>query len=416
MKSILRTTVTSLAVLLAAAGPMTFGVATIVSRPDATLSAGVADVLAEAMLAGMELGERVGQLFIIDLRGEPGSPVRRIDEDIRKTVKRYSPGGVLLFGENIDTVEQTVGLVNALQRISRIPMTIAVDYEGGLVSRLTSSGKIPATRIPPAGMIGEAGSFTSAYEIGRIMGAELGSLGITMNLAPVADVLTNPASMIGNRSFSSDPRVAAAMTGAMVRGIQDAGVSSVVKHFPGHGDTVVDTHDELAELRSDRERLRSVEFVPFAAAVDAGADGVMVAHIVVPSIAGSDVPATFSRRLITDELRGRLGHESLIITDSLAMKAIRSRWGSGEAAVMALLAGVDIVLQPFRFETAYDAVLAAAESGRIGRERIDASVRRILRVKMMRGVGRTVTEDPYEVLGNPAHVGVVERIQARVDR
>jgi beta-N-acetylhexosaminidase len=387
----------------------------VVVAPTDSPSPIVTEVRIDRTLARMSVREKVGQLFMIDLRPTEGHPVLTVTEAVRDMLETYTPGGVLLFGENIDTVEQTVELTNRLQELSPYPLAIGTDYEGGVVSRLTSSGKIPATRIPPSREIGDTGDPELAYEVGRVMGSELRSLGITMNFAPVADVLSNPDAMIGNRAFSDDPDVVAVMTGAMVRGIQEEDVSAVVKHFPGHGDTLSDTHDRLVVLPYGRPRLYSVEFVPFRAAIEAGVDGVMAAHIVVPEITGAGIPATLSYELLTRELRDHLGHDKLIVTDSLTMRAIRNSWDSGESTVQAILAGADIILQPLRLDTAFEAVLKAIGERRISEDRLDRSVRRILEVKLARGMGNPVESDPYAILGSEEHRLIIARIREEAE-
>lgn len=370
----------------------------------------ILNVRVDAILASLSLEERVGQMFIVDLRSNSNHPVRTVDDEVRQMIVRVAPGGVLLFGANIDTVEQTIGLVDELQALSKIPLTIAVDFEGGRVSRLTSSGKIPATTIPSSRTIGSTGDPTLAYRIGRVMGAELRALGMNMNFAPVADVFSNPSSKIGDRAFSADPEVVAAMAAAMVEGIQAEMVSSVVKHFPGHGDTDSDSHDGLATLPHGRGRLEEVEFLPFRGAIVAGADGVMTAHIVVPQIDTESIPTTFSKKLITEELRDRLGHRGLVITDSLAMRAIRNAWDSDVSAVRAIAAGADILLHPFDIDAAVFSVIDAVRSGLVPASRIEESVRRILRTKLIRGVGEPIDVDPLTVLGRTEHVKTVDDV------
>ena len=364
----------------------------------------------ESLLETMSLEVRIGQMFVVDLRSKTSVQITELNSEIIDMIDRIAPGGILLFGANIDTIPQTVSLVQALQGASRVPLFIGVDYEGGRVSRLTTSGKIPATRLPASALIGKTADPGVAYRIGRIMGAELRSLGMNMNFAPVADILSNADSMIGDRAFSDDPRVVAAMTGAMVRGIQDEGVSSIVKHFPGHGDTTADSHDELVVLRHGRERLYSVEFLPFTAAIDAGVDGIMTAHIAVPEIGGAGVPTTFSRELITEELRKRMGHQGLVITDSLTMRAVRSHWDSGESAVRAILAGADMILQPFDVYAAKQAVIDAVTEGHISESRIEESLRRILRTKMIRRIGEDSGDAPYRTLGSNSHASYIESL------
>ena len=387
----------------------------VVYAPSASIESSTipAAARAEYLVRSMSISDKIGQLFFVDLRRVGSEPVHAVTEEVKELFERYRPGGVLLFGENIDTVDQTRNLIAGLGELSVYPLAVATDYEGGVVSRLTSSGKIPATRIPASREVGANGDTETAYQIGRIMGRELGVLGVTMNFAPVADVVANSDSMIGSRSYSEDPKIAAQMVRAVVSGLQDSGISSVAKHFPGHGNVAGDTHDDLVELDRSKAELKSLEFVPFEAAIESGVDGIMTAHIVVPEITGDKLPATFSYEMISGLLRGELGHAGLIITDSLTMRAIRNRWDSGESAVRALRAGADIILHPLDVESAFEAVAEAVETGSLSEERIDESVRRVLFTKLKRDRRPLLALDPEEVLGNAEHRSLVETVAPR---
>jgi beta-N-acetylhexosaminidase len=371
----------------------------------------------DGIVGAMSLEEKVGQLFILALK-VPGTSRLTVERDDIPTevIRRIKPGGIILMGGNLRTIDQAVGLIEGVQTISRIPLFIAVDQEGGPVSRLNDSGMIPATRIPSSAVIGLAGDPALAYQVGRVIGRELRSLGINLNFAPVADVNTNqdnPA--IGVRSYGSDPETVARMVSEVVAGMQDENVSAVLKHFPGHGDTQIDTHLDIAIVPHGLDRLRSIEFPPFKAGIDAEADGVMTAHIIMPRIAEASTPATFSPYLLGEILRQEIGHKKLVITDALEMKAITLHWTSAEAAVAAFTAGADMLLKPVDADAAYDALLHAVYDGRISRQRIDESIRRILSVKYSRGLlgnGEAAEPplDPYTVLGCPEHQAVVDRI------
>ena len=375
-------------------------------------SEALVEEMVKHQLASLSLEEKIGQLFILDLYDENGRLPVQVDRRVRELIRVYKPGGIILYAGNIRTVDQTVRLVSDLQEMSKVPLIIAVDEEGGLVSRLTRSGEMGATELPAARIVGMTGSEDLAYATGRIMGKELRALGINMNLAPVADILTDPFSSIGSRSFSSDPIQVSNMVSAVVRGIQDEGVSSVLKHYPGHGAISQDTHHGLVVAEHDLQRLEAIELLPFQKGIEAGADGIMTAHIVFPNITRDDLPASFSLFLLEEVLRGKLHHKKLIITDSLVMDAIDEFWGPGDSAVAAVEAGVDIVLRPIDVEAARSAILEAVRAGDISESRIDDSVKRILRVKQSRRIFETSLrrEQPREVLGNPEHLAIVERI------
>lgn len=367
------------------------------------------------VLEAMTLEEKVAQVFMVAFRkDEKGSPILRLDQRIKEVLAQYPVGGVVLFSENIDTLEQTLDLIQSFQEESRIPLFIGVDEEGGKVSRLHTSGKIPATKLPGNAVIGQAGDPDLAYGIGKLLGEELGAMGFTLNFAPVADVNTNPQNpVIGNRSFGEDPQLVAEMVGAMVRGLQDQNISAVLKHYPGHGDTAQDTHREATSVSHDLERLKTVEFLPFAEGIAQGADGVMTAHIQVPQVTGNQLPATLSKELM-GLLRNTLGHEKLIFTDALDMAAISNHWSSREAAVMAFEAGADVLLMPVSLPEAYEGLLEAVKTGRIPEERLEASVTRILSVKYDRGLWeRKEPVDPKGVLGSPEHQQLVQQLKEK---
>lgn len=378
--------------------------------PDAAMTK---QAFIDSLLADMTTEEMVGQVFMLACRNdEGGNPVRSASQGFGALVTAYKLGGVILFSENIDTVEQTTGLIADLQAASPIPLFVAVDEEGGKVSRVGANPKMGATQFPPMAQVGAAGDPSLARDVGRVIAAELRALGFNMDMAPVADVHTNPKNpVIGDRAFSGDPQVAAGMVSAFVTGMQGEGVAAVVKHFPGHGDTDADTHTGAVSVTHDLDRLRAVELVPFAAGIDAGAYGVMTAHIQVPHVTGDDTPATLSPAILTDLLRDEMGFSGLILADALEMKAITGRYGSGEACVQSFLAGADILLMPASPQEACQGMLAAVEEGVISRERLLESVARILSVKYDLGLfSGEPLPDPHSVLGSEEHLAVARAV------
>ncbi len=373
---------------------------------------------ATALLQKMSLEEKVGQLFMLELReGRTGKLFREATPAALSIIESYHPGGIILFGGNIDTIDQTVELIKDIQKASRTPLFVAVDEEGGNVSRLTSSGRMHAVHMPAAAVVGSTGDPSLAYDEGRFVGRELRSLGINMDLAPVADVDTNPRNtVIGRRAYSSDPHTAAQMASAMVRGLQSVDVSSVIKHFPGHGDTSTDSHLGPAVVRNDLSRLKSVEFLPFEAGIAAGADGVLVGHLLLPEILSEkNIPATFSPYVLGELLRGELGFRKLIITDALNMGAITDFWRSSTAALDAFQAGADILLMPEDPRAAFNAILAAVRSDEIPESRLNESVHRILMVKLERNIIGTPipAPDPHQVLGSAEGKRLLSDIEKR---
>jgi len=237
-----------------------------------------------------------------------------------------------------------------------------------------------------------------------------------MNFAPVADVNTNPNNpVIGSRSFGSDPEVVGDMVAKMVEGLQSNNICSVIKHFPGHGDTSDDTHTGAVVINHNRERLETVEFIPFKKGIQSGADGVMTAHIQLPEITGNSVPATLSYDVLTGILRNDMNFNKLILTDALEMGAISKYWSPGEAAVNAFNAGADILLMPASLNDAYTGLLEAVRDGRISQERLDQSVRRIVMVKAERNILEPEEKDidPDNVLGCEEHLGLAREIEEK---
>jgi beta-N-acetylhexosaminidase len=337
----------------------------------------------DEILEAMSLEEKVAQLFILEMTSlNDGNGVVEVNERVEEMLDLYPVGGVILFKDNIIDEAQTVTLIEDLQKHRRIPLFISVDEEGGRVSRIGNNEKMNKTKLPNMSEVGNTNDPEEAYKIGQILGSELRSLGFNMNFAPVADVNTNPNNpIIGVRAFGSDEYLVANMVVPIVEGMQSEGVGSVLKHFPGHGDTSTDTHLGTTYVEHGIERLRQVEWVPFQAGIEAGAFGVMSAHIHLPNVIEEDVPSTFSKEMMTGYLRNELGFDGLIITDALNMGAISKQYSMAEAAVMAIEAGCDVLLMPIPFVEAYDAVLQEVVDGRLTEERIDASVRRILEVK-----------------------------------
>ncbi|MGI6778183.1 MAG: glycoside hydrolase family 3 protein [Acetivibrionales bacterium] len=369
----------------------------------------------EGILSQMTLEEKVGQVFITAFRSNSSDkPMQELDNNARKVISDYCLGGVVLFSENIHTIQQTANLIKDMQMSSKIPLFIAVDEEGGIVSRLNSSDSMHATKLPGNMAVGRTQNPQLAYEVGRIIGREIGALGFNIDFAPVADVNTNPENpVIGDRSFGSDPDTVALMVEAMVKGIQDQNVSAVLKHFPGHGDTSFDTHTGEVVVEHGKDRLETVEFVPFKKGIEAEVDGIMTAHIQVPKITGNNIPATMSEEILTGILRDELNFKGIIITDALEMGAISKYWSSGEASVKAFKAGADILLMPASLSEAYNALLEAVRQGEISEERLDESVRRILTVKQRRSIlsSKDKGANAEQILGNQEHIEIADRIK-----
>ncbi|WP_371780564.1 beta-N-acetylhexosaminidase [Streptosporangium subroseum] len=377
----------------------------------------------EGVLAGLSMEEKVGQLFMPVLYG-PASDTASGENQARygvgtpaKMIAKYRPGGVILFpwADNVKNVKQIVALTNGLQKASpEIPLLIGADQENGQVSRLAPL----VTKLPGASTIGSTGDLSLARKAAKVTGTELLALGINLDFAPVADVNINPRNpVIGPRAYGSDPRKVASMVGAAVSGFHDAGIAATAKHFPGHGDTNVDSHSGLPVIQHSRSQWNRLDAPPFAAAIDKGVDAIMSAHVVMPKLDPSGDPATLSKPILTGLLRDKLGFDGVVSTDALDMAGVRKKYSDGEIAVRAIQAGVDLLLMPPDYPEAYQAVLAAVKSGKISDERLDQSVRRLLKLKAARGLlEKAPVADPAEatrVLRSAEHQKVAQLITAR---
>ncbi len=350
----------------------------------------------EVILANMPLERKVGQLFMVSLWGET------LYAEAADFLSAYNPGGVILFGYNAGSPAQIAALTNAIQQAalesaSGLPAWIAVDQEGGLVARLSEG----FTAFPVNLAVAATGNPAYARAVGLAMAEELRAVGVTMNLAPVADVQTNPHNpVIDRRSYGSDPRRVAEMVAAMVEGLQAGGVLATAKHFPGHGDTGADSHLELPVVALDRSRLEAVELVPFRQAVAAEVGAIMAAHIWYPALDPTpDQPASLSPAVLNGLLRQEMGFQGLIMTDALDMDAIDRRYRLEEAAIQAIQAGVDLITPGPHVglntqRAAIDAVIRAVQDGVIPLARIEESVRRVLALKAQYGVLDWTPLDP----------------------
>lgn len=338
----------------------------------------------EETLADMTLEEKIGQMIMMDFRShEDGTPMTELSEEAAEEIEGYHLGGVILFAENLDTAEQTKALTEQMQEAAELPLLIGIDEEGGIVSRLDKSN-IPHEQIPSAAMM--AGDTAQAEAAGRTIGSELKELGINVDFAPVADIYTNPENtVIGERAFGTDAQTVSDMASAFAAGLAEEGVLAVAKHFPGHGDTATDSHYGVAMAEQTLEELRAEEFLPFQRLIDEGIPFVMAGHITTPNATDDGLPASLSAQIL-GLLRQELGFEGIIITDAMNMGAITEAFSPGESAVMAVEAGVDIILMPANLEEACQGLLEAVSSGEITEERLEESVRRILEVKYEAGL------------------------------
>jgi len=324
-------------------------------------------------IAQMTLYEKIGQLFIARLP-DPQRAHRLIED--------YHIGGFIFFSEHVSSTEQVQQQIIELQEASAIPLFIAVDEEGGRVSRI---GRLFPERSNTAFSIGLTNNPQAAYDTYYTIGQQLSYLGFNMNFAPVADIWTNPVNtVIGDRAFGTKPELVAEMTAAAVLGLRSAGILSVIKHFPGHGDTVEDSHYNMAFYHHGREHFEEVEAIPFRRGIEAGTDGVMVGHIATPFFHPEypSKPAVFSSYLMEQVLRAEWGFEGLIITDALDMRGLTRYYNDNDIVLNAFLGGADILLMPINPEQAIAAMIEFYNNGKFTEARLDESLRRILLTKL----------------------------------
>lgn len=378
--------------------------------------------LADYAVRKMTIEEKIGQMLMPDYRNWDGKNVTEMLPEIEQQIKDYDLGGVILFRENVVTTEQTARLVDAYQQASeKYGMFISIDQEGGIVTRLQSGTDMPGNMA-----LGATRSASITEEVARVIGEELSSLGINTNFAPSLDVNNNSDNpVIGVRSFSEDPKLTAELGTAYIKGMQETGTIATAKHFPGHGDTEVDSHVGLPEVPYEMDRLKEVELYPFQQAMNAGVDAIMSAHITFPKVDDTkviskktgeeiSVPATLSHRFLTGLVREEMGYDGLIVTDAMNMGAITEHYGTVDAANMSVQAGTDIVLMPVGLEAVRNGLLEAVENGAIKENRIDASVKRILSLKIKRGIFKEESPDPLDeriakalqTVGSPEHKAV----------
>jgi beta-N-acetylhexosaminidase len=338
------------------------------------------DVFVGERIAELSLEEKVAGLFIITPEALTGATqVTRAGDTTEQKLQEYAVGGRVYSGQNIQSATQIAEMLDNTTRMSRYPIFLAVDEEGGRVARIASRNLV--NNVGPMAAVGATGEAGNAYETAITIGTYMSRYGFNTNFAPVADVLRDEDNVpIGDRSFGSDPTLVADMVAAFVRGMKEMGIYSTLKHFPGLGDTADDTHVGMAVTERTLDEMRMFEFLPFIAGIEAGAEFVMVSHVSARSI-DDTVPASLSATIITNILRGELGFDGIVITDALNMGAITEYYTADEACLMALEAGADMLLMPEDFELAYTGVLQAVQNGELSEERINKSLMRIYRVK-----------------------------------
>ncbi len=366
----------------------------------------------EKVLTGMSLEQKIGQLLMVGFGGRSMGP------EIARLLLDHHIGSVALYSRNISGTAQLVKLVHSIRKTMKndVQPFVAIDQEGGNVVRVRTD----VTVLPGAMALGATRDPVLAYLAGQASAVDLGMLGIDMNLAPVLDINRNPANPVINiRAFGDHPRLVAKLGVWYILGQQQAGMATVAKHFPGHGATSHDSHFSLPVTNASLEQLRGSELLPFREAIDAGLDAIMTAHVRVPAVDDSGAPASLSRNVITDLLRREMAYDGLVITDDLEMRAIAEKMSVGEAAVRAILAGADVIMviwTPRKKHEVFQSLVAAVKQGRISKARVDASVRRVLRLKAKRGTLDALADNAPSLsdsFPNPYHSRLVRTIAHR---
>jgi beta-N-acetylhexosaminidase len=359
----------------------------------------------------LALGEKIGQLFMVGFEGTEITP------ELAAWMETYGWGGVILFGRNVESPAQLLALTHGLQTMQRrghLPLLIAVDQEGGRVARL----KAPFTAFPSAATVGQAGSQPLAYEVGQALGRELRAVGINVNMAPVLDVLTNPVNtVIGDRAFSTDPQCVARQGVAFMRGMHAAGILAVGKHFPGHGDTRLDSHVALPHSERTITQLRACELLPFQEAIAAGLQAIMTAHVIFKAC-DPHHPATVSSSILSGILRAEMRFPGVIMTDDLGMAAVSETMPWEDVPLRTLRAGVDLLLichHRQRQEQAYARVRGAIERGELPEPLVERAVARVqaLKSRLHRLLQDGATTSALACIGSAEHQALAARVVAQ---
>lgn len=338
------------------------------------------DEIVDSCIAEMPLEDKVKGLFIITPEALTGTDVVvRAGDTTKEKISEHAVGGLIYFKQNMKDSAQLTEMLSNTVSYSKYPMFLAVDEEGGSVSRVAEA-KL-ADNVGTMKEIGATQDTAKAQEAGATIGNYLTGFGFNLNFAPVADVAMEGNETIGDRSFGNNAGEVATMVAASVDGMQSSGMNVCVKHFPGLASSEEDTHDGMASTEKTLEDFETTDFLAFQAGIDAGTEFVMVSHLSVPNITGDNTPSSLSEKMITEVLRGQLGFEGIVITDAMNMAAITDYYGSDEAAVKALQAGADMILMPEDFEAAYNGIIEAVNNGTLSEERINESLRRVYRVK-----------------------------------
>ena len=354
----------------------------------------------------MSLDEKIGQLIIISYRNDS------VDETLQKVLDEVKPGGFILFKENLTTYDNTIKLIKDIKSTSKIPMFISIDEEGGSVQRLKSLSDLSVSDFPYMYDLARTKDTNKISSVAKAMAEELKVFGINMDFAPDIDVYSNPKNqVIGKRSFGSNPELVSKYGLIFGNSLMNNNIIPVYKHFPGHGNTSIDSHVDLPIVNKSKEELLNSDLIPFINAIKDEASVIMVGHLAVPSITGNNTPASLSKEVITDFLKTELGYKGLVVTDALDMGALTNYYKKEEICSNALLAGVDILLMPVKSTVCVSDIKNKVSSGIISEERINESVRKILELKYSK-IENTYNEYlPSSYLNSEDHKNILSKVK-----
>lgn len=345
-------------------------------------------------LSKLTLREKVGQLFVVcpdaidpDLSlidvnsGKKG--IKKITREMKNYYKKYPAGGFIIFDKNLESKEQLIKLNEDLHSLGKVKSFIYVDEEGGRVARIANNKNFDVQKFDPMYTVAKENDESKVFNVGNTIGKYLFELGFDVDFAPDADIFYPEGNnVIGNRAFSEDPETTGTMAVKMLKGLKKNNILGCFKHYPGHGPCLSDTHFSFGVIEKSWDELLKSDLIPFKKGIEEDVPYIMVSHINYPNITDDDLPASLSYKLLTEKLREELGFEGIIITDGMSMGAIHNKYDDETSSVMAILAGVDIILAPYAYEDAFKSVIRAVISGKITEERLNESVYRILSLKL----------------------------------
>ena len=360
----------------------------------------------EKIMEDMTIEEKIGQMIFAFYNKDV------VDDELKDIITNTKIGGFVLFAKNFSTYEKTLSFIKEVKEYNSIPLFISIDQEGGKIQRLNELRDVSVSDIPYMYDLGSVNDKELSYNVGKVIAEELRVFGINMDFAPVLDIYSNSLNtVIGKRAFGSDYKTVTDNALSLAKGLEDNGIIPVYKHFPGHGDTIIDSHEDLPIITKSREELLNFELIPFKRAIESGANIIMVGHLAVPSITKDNTPASLSKKLISDFLKDELGYRGLVITDALNMKALTNYYSDDELCPIAVKAGVDLLLMPPSPKVCLTSVINEIQKGNISIDRINESVRKILKLKYLKIDENYNNYLPKEFLNSNSHKKILNGVK-----